>query len=87
MVSTEGHMKRTSVKPGAGPKQPPAFPALTKSQKEWVAARRIELKVALEAGIESGKKDGYRAFDADRILAFIAERRLKKKVRTRKSHE
>jgi hypothetical protein len=78
-------MKRSTDKQAAGSTRPPAFPGLTKPQKDWIAARRSELKTAIEAGIESGKTDGYRAFDADRILAFIEQRRPKKS-RTRKSH-
>ena len=61
--------------------QPPEFPALTKDQRDWVAARRKELKSAIEAGIESGQKDGYRAFDAERILAFIQRRHADKPVK------
>lgn len=54
--------------------RPPEFPALTKAQRSWVASRRKELKSAIDAGIDSGKKDGYREFDVDRILAFIEKR-------------
>jgi len=62
-------------------RQPPEFPTLTKDQRSWVASRRKELKSAIDAGIESGKKDGYRAFDVDRILGFIEGRRVDKPVK------
>jgi uncharacterized protein YecT (DUF1311 family) len=69
-------MKRTSTMPTS---QPPEFPTLTKAQRAWVAARRSELKAAVEEGIESGERDGYRAFDVDRILAFIEQRQTAKR--------
>jgi uncharacterized protein YecT (DUF1311 family) len=56
---------------------PPRFPALTAAQKAWVAARRTELKAAIDEGIESGAKDGYVAFDVQRILGLIEQRRSK----------
>ena len=76
-------MKRSSkaIKPSA---TPPLFPALTKAQRAWVVARRAELKAAVDEGIESGEKDGYRAFDADRILGFIEQRRANKTVKRAK---
>ena len=67
-------MKTGKPKSAAGTSRPSAFPALTKAQKDWVAARREELKITVQDGIESGKKSGYREFDAKRLLAFIAER-------------
>lgn len=67
-------VKRTQTSKAAV-KAPPQFPALTKAQRDWVAARREELKAAIDAGIESGRKDGYRAFDIERILCLIEERR------------
>ena len=61
--------------------QPPNFPPLTKAQRAWVAARRGELKAAIDAGLESGDKDGYLTFDVDRILAFIEQRRRAKPLK------
>ena len=74
-------MKRTTSKPNKLTGQPPDFPALTKDQRDWVAARRKELKSAIDAGVESGQKEGYRAFDAERTLAFITQRRADKPVK------
>jgi len=74
MAKSAPKTERTTAKP-------PAFPALTKAQRVWVSARREELASAVTAGIDSGEKDGYRAFDAERILAFIEERRLAKSPR------
>lgn len=76
-------MKRTpkTPKPSA---TPPLFPTLTKAQRAWVVARRAELKAAIDEGIASGAKDGYRAFDADRILAFIEQRRANRSLRRAK---
>lgn len=70
----------TMKRPGSDPtSQPTEFPTLTKAQRAWVAARRNELKAAIDEGIESGERDGYRAFDVDRILAFIEQRRATKR--------
>jgi uncharacterized protein YecT (DUF1311 family) len=76
-------MKR-SPKTKTSTGQPPHFPGLTKAQRTWIAARRNELKAAIDEGIESGEKDGYRAFDADRILAFIEQRRTDKQAKRAK---
>ena len=74
-------MKKAVSKANKLTGQPPEFPALTKDQRDWVAVRRKELKSAIDAGIESGQNDGYRAFDAQRILAFIMQRRAAKPVK------
>lgn len=68
-------MKSSKSKSNSGTIQPPLFPALTKAQREWIAARRCELKSAINSGIESGKKSGYREFEAERLLSFIEGRR------------
>ena len=64
--------------------RPTEFPALTKAQRSWIAARRRELKAAISDGIESGKKDGYRALDSERILAFIQQRQTDRSKRAKR---
>jgi len=77
-------MAKRTTKGGTLTRLPPEFPALTKAQKAWVSARRSELKAAIDAGIESGTKEGYRAFDPERILTFIEQRRAQRTVRRAK---
>ena len=63
---------------GKATKRPPSFPALTREQRAWIASRRRELKSAIDEGLKSGKAEGYRAFDADRLLSFIEQDRKKR---------
>lgn len=71
-------MSKNASKVVSVTRAPPRFPALTPAQRAWVAARRAELKAAIDEGIESGEKDGYVAFDVERILGLIHERRTSK---------
>ena len=79
-------MSRTVSKAKNATQAPPRFPALTPAQKAWAAARRDELRAAIDEGIESGEKDGYVAFDVRRLLELIAAKNTSKtsKVRSKR---
>ena len=77
IAAMSARMTSNKSKSNLATKVPPIFPALTQEQREWVVARRSELQAAVKEGIESGTKSGYRDFDADRLLSFIARGRQK----------
>jgi uncharacterized protein YecT (DUF1311 family) len=57
---------------------PPRFPALTKTQKTWVADRKRELESALQEARDQLDRGEGRPFDVKRITAEIKRRRRAK---------
>ncbi len=57
---------------------PPRFPALTKTQKSWVAARKRELEEALDVGRDQLDRGEGRPFDPKRLIAELKKRRKAK---------
>jgi uncharacterized protein YecT (DUF1311 family) len=62
---------------------PPRFPALTKTQKTWVAARKRELEDALGMGRDQLERGEGRPFDSKRLINEL-KRRRKAKVAKKK---
>ena len=62
---------------------PPPFPALTKTQKTWVANRKRELEAALQEGREQLDRGEGRPFDMKRLTAEL-KRRHKAKTAKKK---
>lgn len=77
-------MAKNVPKSVSATRSPPRFPALTPAQRAWVAERREELKSAIDEGIESGEKNGYVAFDVERIVGLIRARRAGKAAKRSK---
>jgi uncharacterized protein YecT (DUF1311 family) len=57
---------------------PPRFPALTKTQKSWVASRKRELEEALQVGRDQLDRGEGRPFDPKRLINELKRRRKAK---------
>lgn len=57
---------------------PPRFPALTKTQKAWVASRKRELEEALQVGRDQLDRGEARPFDPKRLINELKRRRKAK---------
>jgi uncharacterized protein YecT (DUF1311 family) len=57
---------------------PPKFPALTKTQRTWIAARKRELEDALQEGRDQLDRGEGRPFDVKRLTNELKRRRKAK---------
>jgi uncharacterized protein YecT (DUF1311 family) len=62
---------------------PPPFPALTKTQKSWLAKRKRELESALQEGRAQLDRGEGRPFDSKRLVNEL-KRRQKAKTAKKK---